>query len=42
MLIKLSMLVIFFGVMIAVGVYSRKMAKDVNGFVLGSRNVGHG
>ena len=40
MLIKLSMLVIFFGVMIAVGVYSRKMAKDVNGFVLGSRNVG--
>ncbi len=40
MLIKLSMLIIFFGVMIAVGVYSRKMAKDVNGFVLGSRNVG--
>ena len=40
MILKLSMLVIFFGVMLGVGIYSRRMAKDVNGFVLGSRNVG--
>lgn len=40
MIIKLSMLVIFFGVMIAVGIYSRRQIKDVNGFVLGGRSVG--
>lgn len=34
------MLVIFFGVMVYVGFYSRKHAKDVNGFVLGGRGVG--
>lgn len=34
------MLVIFFGVMLYVGFYSRKHAKDVNGFVLGGRGVG--
>ncbi|MCQ2466108.1 MAG: sodium:solute symporter [Clostridia bacterium] len=34
------MLVIFFGVMIGVGMYSRRHAKDVNGFVLGGRGVG--
>lgn len=34
------MLIIFFGVMVYVGFYSRKHATDVNGFVLGGRGVG--
>lgn len=34
------MLVIFFTVMVLVGIYSRKHATDVNGFVLGGRQVG--
>lgn len=38
--IKLIMLVIFFGVMIGIGLYCRRHATDVNGFVLGGRNVG--
>ncbi len=38
--IKLAMLIIFFGVMVAIGLYCRKHATDVNGFVLGGRNVG--
>ena len=38
--IKIIMLVIFFGVMIGIGLYCRKHATDVNGFVLGGRNVG--
>ena len=38
--IKLVMLIIFFGVMIVIGLYCRKHATDVNGFVLGGRNVG--
>ena len=40
MFIKLSMLVAFFGVMIGIGLYCRKHATDVNGFVLGGRSVG--
>ena len=40
MIIKVSMLVVFFAVMIGVGFYCRKNATDVNGFVLGGRNVG--
>ncbi len=40
MLIKILMLVVFFGVMIAVGLYCRKNATDVSGFVLGGRSVG--
>ncbi|MBR5866927.1 MAG: sodium/solute symporter [Spirochaetaceae bacterium] len=40
MFIKLLMLVLFFSVMILVGIYSRKSVKDVNGFVLGGRSVG--
>ena len=40
MLIKVSMLVAFFAVMIGVGFYCRKNATDVNGFVLGGRSVG--
>ena len=34
------LLVIFFAVMISVGIYTRKHATDVNGFVLGGRSVG--
>ncbi|MBQ9081915.1 MAG: sodium:solute symporter, partial [Clostridia bacterium] len=40
MFIKVSMLCVFFAVMIAVGIYCRKSATDVNGFVLGGRSVG--
>lgn len=40
MAIKLLMLVLFFCVMIGVGLYSRKHATNVNDFVLGGRNVG--
>lgn len=40
MFIKISMLVVFFGVMIGIGLYCRKHATDVNGFVLGGRSVG--
>ena len=40
MFIKLSMLIVFFSVMIGVGLYCRKNATDVNGFVLGGRSVG--
>ena len=38
--IKIAMLVLFFGIMIGVGIYCRKNATDVNGFVLGGRSVG--
>ncbi len=38
--VKISMLVVFFGVMIGVGIYCRKHSTDVNGFVLGGRSVG--
>ena len=40
MAVKLIMLIIFFGIMIGVGVMTRKHASSVNGFVLGGRNVG--
>ena len=40
MVIKTGMLVVFFGVMIAVGLYCRKHSTDVDGFVLGGRSVG--
>ena len=40
MLIKLLMLIVFFGVMIGIGFYCRKSAADVSGFVLGGRSVG--
>lgn len=40
MIIKISMLVVFFTVMLGVGFYCRKNATDVNGFVLGGRSVG--
>ena len=38
--IKIVLLVLFFAVMAAVGVYSRKHATSVDGFVLGGRSVG--
>lgn len=40
MITKIFFLLIFFTVMIAVGVYSRKHATNVNDFVLGGRAVG--
>ena len=40
MLLKIGLLVVFFGVMIAVGLYCRKNSTDVAGFVLGGRSVG--
>ena len=38
--IKIVLLVVFFAVMVGVGIYSRKHASSVDGFVLGSRSVG--
>lgn len=40
MLIKLTMLVVFFAVMVGVGFYCKKHATNVDDFVLGGRNVG--
>lgn len=40
LLIKLSMLAVFFGIMIYIGLYCRRHTTDVNGFVLGGRSVG--
>lgn len=40
MVLKVLLLVIFFAVTIGVGIYCRKTATDVNGFVLGGRSVG--
>ncbi len=37
---KLVLLVIYFAVLIGIGIYCRKHATDVNGFVLGGRSVG--
>ena len=40
MFIKIALVVVFFAVMLGVGVYSRKHATNVNDFVLGGRAVG--
>lgn len=40
MIIKIAMLIVFFSVMVEVGLYCRKHSTDVNGFVLGGRSVG--
>ena len=40
MFLKILLVVIFFSVMVGVGIYCRRHATDVNGFVLGGRNVG--
>ena len=40
MWIKIVMLILFFSCMIGIGIYCKKSATDVNGFVLGGRSVG--
>ena len=40
MAIKIIMLIVFFSIMVGVGIYCRRHATDVNGFVLGGRSVG--
>ena len=40
MLAKILMLLVFFGCMIAVGVYARKSTSSMTDFVLGGRSVG--
>ena len=40
MIIKVLLTIIFLVVMVGVGVYSRKQASSVDGFVLGGRAVG--
>ena len=36
---KVAILILYFAVLVAIGIYCRKSATDVNGFVLGGRNV---
>lgn len=40
MVIKIILLVVFFAVMVGVGLYARKHTSSVDGFVLGGRSVG--
>ena len=40
MVIKTILLVVFFAVMVCVGIHCRRQAADVNGFVLGGRTAG--
>ena len=40
MAIKILLLIIFFAVMVGIGLYCRRNSTDVNGFVLGGRKVG--
>ena len=40
MLVKALLVIVFFGIMVGVGLVCRKRATDVNGFVLGGRSVG--
>jgi len=40
MAIKIIFLVIFFGMMIGIGIYSKKKVQNVNDYVLGGRSVG--
>ena len=40
MFIKITMLVVFFGIMVGVGLYCTKNSTNVDGFVLGGRSVG--
>ena len=40
MIAKIILLVAFFSAMIVIGLYCRKHSTDIQGFVLGSRNVG--
>ena len=38
--IKLGILLVYFAIMVGIGLYCRKHATDVKGFVLGGRSVG--
>ena len=40
MVLKMILVVLFFAVMVGIGLYCRRHATDVNGFVLGGRSVG--
>ena len=40
MIIKVLLTIVFLAIMIGVGIYSRKQARSVDGFVLGGRSVG--
>ncbi len=40
MVVKVTLLVVFFAIMIGVGIYARRSATNVSGFVLGGRSVG--
>ena len=40
MALQIIMLVVFFGSMVGIGLYCRKNATNVDGFVLGGRSVG--
>ncbi|MCF0145416.1 MAG: sodium:solute symporter family protein [Eubacterium sp.] len=40
MAIKIILLIVFFAVMVGIGIYCRRSSTDVNGFVLGGRKVG--
>ncbi|MCC8013975.1 MAG: sodium/solute symporter [Eubacterium sp.] len=40
MVTKIALVLIFFAILIGVGIYSRKNSGDANAFVLGGRNVG--
>ena len=40
MLVKVLFTLVFLGIMVGVGVYSRKQSRSVDGFVLGGRSVG--
>ncbi|MBR6554137.1 MAG: sodium:solute symporter [Clostridia bacterium] len=40
MILKITLLIVFFAVTVGVGIYCRKNSTDVNGFVLGGRSVG--
>lgn len=39
-MLKVILLVIYFAVLVGIGLYCRKHATDVDGFVLGGRSVG--
>ncbi len=39
-MVKVLILIIYFAVLVGIGIYCRKTATDVNGFVLGGRSVG--
>lgn len=42
MVAKICIILIFVGVVVGVGIYARQHTKNVDGFVLGGRNVGPG